>query len=175
MIEQLSAERASAILPELVALLIDGVASGASIGFLPPLAQADAQGYWGGVVADWAQGGRILLVARQSGRVVGAVQLELAGKPNALHRAEVQKLIVHTSARRQGLGRALMVAAEAAARQAGRTLLVLDTRQGDPSEQLYQSVGYILAGVIPHYARSANGQFGGSAFYYRLLEDGKDR
>jgi len=35
------------------------------------------------------------------------------------------------------------------ARQHGRTLLVLDTRQGDPSELLYRKLRYARAGVIP--------------------------
>jgi GNAT superfamily N-acetyltransferase len=50
--------------------------------------------------------------------------------PNASHRAEVQKLLVLRSWRRQGIGLALMTAIEQAARQTGRSLLVLDTRLG---------------------------------------------
>jgi len=69
------------------------------------------------------------------------VQLALATQPNAQHRAEVQKLMVHTRARRQGIGQALMTAVEVIARAAGRTLLVLDTRRGDGSEQLYLKDG----------------------------------
>lgn len=46
-----------------------------------------------------------------------------------------------------------MDAAEAAARQAGRVLLILDTRTGDPSEALYRSIGFRLAEVMPAYAR----------------------
>jgi GNAT superfamily N-acetyltransferase len=71
---------------------------------------------------------------------VGAVQLDLAERPNALYRAEVMKLFVHRRARRQGIGRILMGAVELAAMEAGRSLLVLDTRKGDPSEQLYLSI-----------------------------------
>ena len=57
--------------------------------------------------------------------------------------------MVHRRARRQGLGRALMLAAEGEARRRGRTTLVLDTRQGDPSEILYRSLGWQLGGTIP--------------------------
>ena len=49
---------------------------------------------------------------------------------------------------------------------------VLDTRQVDPSERLYTSVGYRLAGAIPAYAKSADGALDPSAFYYRLLTEG---
>jgi ribosomal protein S18 acetylase RimI-like enzyme len=111
-----------------------------------------------------------LLVAREDhGGLVGSVQLELALRPNALHRAEVQKVMVLTTARRRGIGRALMVAVEVEARRLGRTTLVLDTREGDPSERLYLGVGYQCAGIIPRYAKSATGVLDGSAFYYKLL------
>ncbi|MDP9313761.1 MAG: GNAT family N-acetyltransferase, partial [Chloroflexota bacterium] len=73
------------------------------------------------------------------------------------------------SARQQGLGRALMLAVELAARQAERSLLVLDTRQGDVAERLYRSLGYVEAGVIPQYARSANGKLDACVFFYKLL------
>ena len=77
--------------------------------------------------------------------------------------------MVRATQRRRGIGRQLMAAVEAAARAAGRSLLVLDTRQGDPSEQLYQTLGFVQAGVIPQYARSANGKLHATVFYYRLL------
>jgi hypothetical protein len=46
-----------------------------------------------------------------------------------------------------------MLAVEQVARAEGRTLLTLDTRQGDAAEPLYLSMGFVLAGVIPRYAR----------------------
>jgi ribosomal protein S18 acetylase RimI-like enzyme len=170
-IEQLTAEHAAAALDELVELLQDTVTSGASVGFLPPLAAGAARDYWEGVVADVGGGARVLLVARDDRRVIGSVQLELASKANARHRAEVQKLMVHTRARGQGTGRRLMEAVEAAARAAGRTLLVLDTRQGDVAERLYARHGYTRAGVIPGYARSADGTLDATVYFYRLLDE----
>jgi GNAT superfamily N-acetyltransferase len=169
-IEEVSSESALACLADLVELLIDSVASGASIGFLPPLDADEAQSYWADAIEQIAGGGRRLLVARQDGVLVGTVQLALAEKPNARHRAEVQKLMVHTRARRQGIGQALMAAADEAARRAGCTLLVLDTRAGDPSEQLYFKHGYTRIGAIPQYARSANGELHATALFYKLLE-----
>jgi ribosomal protein S18 acetylase RimI-like enzyme len=80
------------------------------------------------------------------------------------------KLMVHTAGRRRGLGRALMLAAQAEARRLGRRTLVLDTRQGDPSEPLYRSLGWTFAGAIPQYARSANRELHATAIYYLLLE-----
>src|SRR5579884_3819302 len=100
-IERLTAEQTRQGLAQLVALLQDTVASGASVGFLHPLADADATAYLRGVIAEMAQGSRHLLVARQGGDIVGMVQLALETKANGLHRAEVQKLMVLRSARNQ--------------------------------------------------------------------------
>lgn len=154
----------------LVALLRDVVDGGASVGFLPPLAEEQAAAYWDSVAGALRGGGRRLWIARSaSGDIIGTVQLDLAGQANGRHRAELIRLMVHREARQQGLGRALMEAAEAEARRLGRTTLVLDTRQGDPSERLYRKMGWQPAGTIPRYARSADGTLHATAFYYKLL------
>jgi GNAT superfamily N-acetyltransferase len=103
------------------------------------------------------------------GNIAGTVQLDLEQRANGNHRAEVMKLMVLSAARRQGLGRTLMEAAESEARRLGRTTLVLDTRQGDPSETLYRAMGWEPAGAIPRYARSADGALHTTVFYYKLL------
>jgi GNAT superfamily N-acetyltransferase len=155
----------------LAALLVDAVDSGASVGFLPPLDAGEAAAYWDSVAAALEDGSRVLLVARaDDGRVAGSVQLDLAMRPNGSHRAEVTKLMVHRAARRRGLGRALMLAIEEHARRLGRTTLHLDTRLGDPSEELYRGVGWTAAGAIPCWARSADGRLDATVFYYRLLD-----
>jgi len=167
----LGASEARAAAPALVALLRDVVDAGASVGFLPPLAPSTASAYWETVAASIEDGSRVLLAARRAedGAIVGSAQLDLATRENARHRAEVAKVMVLGAARRQGIGRALMLAAEAHARRLGRTTLVLDTRSGDPSERLYVSVGWQRAGEIPRYARSADGALDATAFYYKFL------
>ena len=123
------------------------------------------------VAAALEAGGRRLWIARSAdGGIVGTVQLDLAGQANGHHRAEVIKLLVLSSARRHGIGRLLMEAAEAEARRLGRTTLVLDTRQGDPSEALYRGMGWQPAGTIPRYAQSADGTLHTTTFYYKLLD-----
>lgn len=170
LIERLDATQTAQSIPALARLLQDTVASGASVGFLPPLSEEEASAYWREVVSALREPYRILLVAREAEEIVGAVQLDLASRANGSHRAEVIKLMVHTSQRRKGIGRALMQAIETEARRADRTTLVLDTRQGDPSEILYSNVGYLKAGSIPAYARSANGELHTTVFFYKLLE-----
>ena len=165
----LSAAGATGLRPRLVSLLQATVDDGASIGFLPPVSVDEASAYWMGVEEALRSPYRILLVALQGDQVVGSVQLDLVAKPNGAHRAEVMKLMVLPALRRQGIARALMLALEAQAQAAGRTTLVLDTRQGDSSELLYRSLGYTCIGVIPQYCCSANGNLDGSAFYYKLI------
>ena len=182
-ISRLTAPQATSHLPDLTALLQDAVASGASVGFLPPLSAEEARAYWQEVIAAVAGPHRLLLIAQVDGGVppplrsatgamvvAGTVQLHLVSTPNGRHRAEVAKLLVHTRHRRQGIGRALMLAVEAEARHAGRTTLVLDTRLGEPSEQLYLSLGYSRAGAIPDYARSADGTLHTTVIMYKLLK-----
>jgi acetyltransferase len=157
--------------PVLIALLRDAVDSGASVGFLPPLGNAEAGAYWTTVTEGLREGSRVVLAARDPELgLVGSAQLELAMRANARHRAEVTKVMVHRRARRRGIGLALMRALEDHARRLGRTTLILDTRHGDPSEALYRALGWTFAGAIPRYARSATGALDATAFYYKLLE-----
>lgn len=156
--------------PTLGALLRDAVESGASVGYLPPLEQDMAAAYWQEVERDVAAGRRVLLAAFEGPDLLGSVQLELAQKANAGHRAEVQKLMVFRTARRRGVGRALMAEAEEAALVRGRTLLVLDTRAGDDAEQLYRALGWTEAGRIPAYARAANGKLEPTVLFFKQLE-----
>jgi ribosomal protein S18 acetylase RimI-like enzyme len=170
-VDALTAAEARAAVPALAAVLRDVVDAGASVGFLPPLAPATAAEYWNGVVAAIEAGSLVVLVARrvEDGAIVGTAQLDLATRENGRHRAEVAKVMVPRAAQRQGIGRALMLAAEEHARRRGRTTLVLDTRAGDPSERLYASVGWQRVGEIPRYAASAGGRLHATAFYYKLL------
>ncbi|ASS75850.1 GNAT family N-acetyltransferase [Tumebacillus algifaecis] len=152
-------------LEELSELLIQVVAEGASIGFVPPLQLADASRYWETVLEPSV----ILFVAFQDDQIAGTIQLHLSTKPNGNHRAEIAKLMTHPKFRRHGIARKLMQQAEERAKQEERTLIVLDTREGDPSNLLYTSLDYIQAGRIPHFARSANGELHPTILYYKLL------
>lgn len=150
---------------ELTELLIDVVEDGASVGFLSPLSKIEADQYW----EDVLQPGVVLWIAESNQRIVGSIQLQLALKSNAAHRAEVAKLMVHPEFRRRGIAKVLMERAEERAVLLSRTLLVLDTRAGDPSNVLYQSMGYIEVGRIPKYAKSSNGVLDDTVIYYKEI------
>jgi GNAT superfamily N-acetyltransferase len=171
LIRKLSPEEARSLLNPLVELLQDAVESGASIGFLPPVSDVDARHYWQGIFAEMDREQRYLVAAIVDGSLMGTVQLHPATMPNGSHRAEVAKLFVHRQARRQGIGFKLMQAVEQAAREIGRKLLVLDTRKGDPSEQLYTRIGYERAGEIPRYARAASGELHDTVLFYKELAE----
>jgi GNAT superfamily N-acetyltransferase len=151
-------------------LLIDCVAGGASVSFMWPLARAQALAFWDGVLASAARGERILLIAEApDGAVEGTVQVLLATPDNQPHRGDVAKMLVHRRARHRGIGAALLQAAERAARDAGRTLLVLDTVTGGDGERLYARHGWQRVGVIPGYALWPNGGFCDTTVFYKTL------
>jgi ribosomal protein S18 acetylase RimI-like enzyme len=134
------------------------VHDGASVSFVLPFELAEARAYWRDeVLPEVRRRMRRVLIARIGEEMIGTVQLKLDVPPNGRHRAEVIKLLVHPKARRQGVGRKLMLALEEVARAEGRTLLTLDTRTGDAAEPLYRSIGFVQAGAIPRYARGPLG------------------
>ena len=153
---------------ELADVLIDCVQGGASVSFMHPLPRDRAVAFWRGVAQSVAAGERALLVADDAQGVCGTVQLVLDQPENQPHRADLSKMLVHRRARRQGLGAALLRAAEATARECGKTLLVLDTASDD-AERLYERVGWQRVGVIPGYALLPQGGLCGTTVYYRNL------
>ncbi len=169
--ETITIERLDTLAPSdldgLAGLLIAIVDQGASVGFLPPLEPDVARAYWQHALKSE---NIVFLVARHDEAVVGTVQLEWSPKKNGRHRAEVNKLLVHPPAQRLGIGRQLMTHLETIALENGWTTLHLDTREGDASNDFYQSQGWVRAGMIPRWAESADGSLDGTVFYYKLLE-----
>lgn len=152
----------------LAALLVDVVHGGASVGFMQPLSPERAQVFWSRISAEVARGHRALWVVREGPGIVGTVQLVLDQPDNQPHRADISKLLVHRRARRQGLGDALMRAAQAQALEQGKTLLVLDTASPD-AERLYTRLGWQICGVIPGYALLPDGSLCDTTYYYLPL------
>jgi GNAT superfamily N-acetyltransferase len=155
----------------LAQVLLDCVEGGASVSFMWPLPLAKALEFWDSVLVSAQRGERIVLLAEDSatGDVVGTVQVVFAVPDNQPHRADVAKMLVHRRARRCGLGAALLGAAEAAARAAGRTLLVLDTVSGGDAERLYTRLGWQRVGIIPGYALWPRGGLCDTTYFYKTL------
>lgn len=153
---------------ELADVLIDSVEGGASVSFMRPLPQERAVAFWRGVAQSVAAGERALLVAQDAHGVCGTAHLVLSQPENQPHRAELSKMLVHRRARCQGVGAALLQAAEATARDCGKSLLVLDTAS-DEAERLYERQGWTRVGVIPGYALLPEGGLCATTVYYRNL------
>jgi GNAT superfamily N-acetyltransferase len=166
----LDATAAEARLDELAGLLVDAVASGGSVNFLAGLDRDAARAWWRrAALPGLATGERVVLVAEADGRLVGTVQVAFATQPNQPHRADVAKMLVHSSARGRGLGARLLAAAEAAALAHGRTLVTLDTETGSAGERLYRRGGWTAIGAIPGYALTTDGRPAAATFFYKEL------
>ena len=156
-------------LGQLADVLVDCVERGASVSFMLPLTRERALAFWHRVARDVAVGARALLVAEDAHGICGTVQLVFDLPENQPHRGDLAKMLVHHRARRQGLGEALMRAAEDAARESGKTLLVLDAVTGGDGERLYQRLGWHRVGVIPDYALMPDGAPCDTTVFYRDL------
>ena len=154
---------------ELVDVLIDCVEGGASVGFMQPLTRDRAAAFWRRVAQGVAAGQRALLVAEDARGVCGTVQLVLDQFENQPHRADLAKMLVHRRVRRQGLGAALLRAAEDMARECGKTLLVLDAVTDGDAARLYERLGWVRAGEIPGYALFPRCGLCGTTYYYGNL------
>jgi GNAT superfamily N-acetyltransferase len=153
----------------LAGVLIDCVEGGASVSFMLPLTRDRADAFWRKVADDVVTGARALLVAEDDAGICGTVQLVLDLPENQPHRADLVKMLVHSRARRRGLGEALMRAAESMALDCGRNLLVLDAVTGDAGERLYTRLGWTRVGVIPRFALMPDGAYCATTFFYRDL------
>ena len=151
-------------------VLVDCVEGGASVGFMSPLTHDRAAAFWISTLDAAARGERVVLLAEEagSGAIIGTVQVIVSAPENQPHRGEISKMLVHRQARRRGVGEALMRAAEAAARGAGKSLLVLDTAN-DSAERLYDRLGWHRVGVIPGYALWPDGGLADTIVFYKEL------
>jgi GNAT superfamily N-acetyltransferase len=155
-------------LAQLADVLCDCVAGNASVSFMQPFTIERALAFWRDVAEGVTSGERVLLAAEDASGIVGTVQLVLSLPENQPHRADLVKLLVHRRARRRGVAAQLMQAAEQAAKDCGKTLLVLDTASGE-AERVYERQGWQRVGVIPRYALLPDGAPCDTTYFYRQL------
>ncbi|WON77215.1 GNAT family N-acetyltransferase [Serratia sp. UGAL515B_01] len=154
---------------ELASVLVDAITQGASVGYIAKIPHEEAASYFHSLCPALAEEQLLLWIAKDESGVIGTVQLSLCQKPNGLNRAEVQKLLVHSHARRSGIGRELMKELEKSALAQSRGLLYLDTQAGSVAEHLYRSLGYQYIGELPDYAAAPDGYYYPTAIYYKRL------
>jgi GNAT superfamily N-acetyltransferase len=150
-------------------ILIEVVAHGGSVSFMHPLAPEAADAFWDTALAAAARDARIILGAWDGEVLAGTVTLLLDWPPNQPHRAEIAKLMTRPSHRGRGVAAALMRAAETAAAQRARTLLVLDTATEGGAAGLYERLGWSLAGEIPDFALKPHGGLTGTLIYWKRI------
>jgi GNAT superfamily N-acetyltransferase len=168
-IRALRPEEGETALPQLAAVLVDAVANGASVNFMAGFSTDDALRFWRGQLPGLADGTRHILVAESGRMILGTVVVSLAAAPNQPHRADVGKMIVHSSARGRGTGQRLLEAAEALALRLGRSLSTLDTEAGSAGDRLYRRCGWVPVGSIPNYSYTPDGRLTPATFFYKEL------
>lgn len=167
-IRSVTADEVRTLAPALADILVDCVDGGASVSFMAPVAPDAATAYWRKLADGVESGALAVLVAEVDGMVQGTVQIAYDTPPNQPHRGDIRKLLVHRRARRLGLGRALMRAAERDAAAHGRSLLCLDTAS-DAAERLYADLGWQRVGIIPAYALWPQGGFCDTTIFYKRI------
>ena len=171
LIERTSAPAMRSLIKDFVMLLQDAIAGGASVGFIAPLHTEEAEAYWTKVIREVENNERIVIVALEGNVLAGCVHIVPATTQNGKHRAEIQKMLVHSRFRRRGLGRSLLATAEHSAREMGKTLLILDTERNSPGEALYTAAGWERSGVISGFATDASGkQLIDTVIFFKLLK-----
>ena len=168
-IRALDPDAVEAAAPALASVLLDCVQGGASVSFMADLTREAAEAFWRGGASEARTDGRAVLVAEDRSGVVGVVEVIPAWPDNQPHRADIAKMLVHRRARRRGLAEALLRAAEAAAADMAKTVLVLDTVTGGDAERLYARMGWTAVGVIPDYALFPDGRFCDTTVFYKRV------
>ena len=160
-------------IPGLAALIVDAVAGGASVNFLAGVTERETAAWWEARIGDVGDGTitPFVAVARDDPRILGSTLVIRSRNQNSPHRAEIGKVLVHRSARRRGLGRALMAAAEDRARADGRWLLILDTEAGSAADTFYRALGWQVLGTMPNHAYRSDGVLAPTTYFWKDLRE----
>jgi ribosomal protein S18 acetylase RimI-like enzyme len=157
------------IVEDLAYLIIEVVAHGGSVSFMHPLSRETAISFWESSLASADRGERIVLGARENGKIISTVTLLLNCPENQPHRAEIAKLMTKIDKRGQGVARSLVTEAEQIAIRKGRTLLNLDTAADEGAAGFYESLGFHKSGVIPDYALKPHGGLTDTIIYWKRI------
>ncbi len=168
-IRELDPEAYRAAIPDLASLIVDAVEDGAGVNFLAGATEAEAAAWWEARRKLVDDGVITPLVAVDGPRVVGSVLLIRSVNANSPHRAEIGKVIVLRTHRRQGIAAALMAAAEERARADGRWLLILDTVTGSAADAFYRATGWTAVGIVPDHALLPDGTPAATTYFWKDL------
>ncbi|HTJ59512.1 MAG TPA: GNAT family N-acetyltransferase [Devosiaceae bacterium] len=158
-----------ACLAALCDLLVEAVASGASVSFMHPLATEAAEAFWNKSFAASERGERVILGAYYGDELVGTASLVLDFPVNQPHRAEIAKVMTKLAYRGHGIATALLRKVEMLAAERGRTLIVLDTAAEDGAAPFYEKLGYTRLGEIPDYGLKPHGGLTGTILFWKRI------
>lgn len=148
------------------------IQAGGGFGWLSPPPRDVMERYWKGVLVVPE---RVLFVGRLDGIVAGSAQLVRPPRANEAqaHMAFLTTSFVAPWARGHGMAKALTLAVEDAAREAGARVLNLDVRETQEAAlALYDSLGYRRFGLHPLYAVVDGMPVAGHYLYKDLRETG---
>ena len=145
------------------------IEAGGGFGWVRPPRRAVFEAYWKGVLLVPE---RQLFVARLDGTIAGSAQLVRPPRNNEAqgHQAQLTTCFVAPWARRRGLAKRMVLAAEQAARAAGFLVVNLDIRDSQSAALgLYEGLGYTCWGKHPCYAR-VDGRLVRGRFFYKVVD-----
>ena len=142
---------------QLLACWTDVTNAGGSVGFVPPVTEADLAPYLDAVVERVHQRRELITLLRVDGEVAGFAVLSLPVSPLRRHWATVLRVQVRPELQGKGLGRVLMAGVHDIARERGLEFLHLTARGGTGLEAFYQELGYREFGRMPGAIRVAPG------------------
>ena len=90
------------------------------------------------------------LIAREADAVVGYI-----GSQSVMGESDMMNVAVHPDRRRKGIAEALVLALCDGLKDRGNTTLALEVRaSNEPAKELYEKLGFSLAGRRPNYYRN---------------------
>ncbi len=169
LVRALTPDEFRASIPRLGHILADAVNGGAGVSFMLPFTDADGARYWTDQTQNVDGGSKIVFAAFDGADIIGTVTLDKAWPPNQPHRGDIAKMLVLSSHRRRGVGKLLLDALEAKAREMRLSLLTFDTVSDSPAESFYRGLGFTCIGRIPDYALSPSGKPDATSIFYKKL------
>ena len=133
----------------LLALWVDVIDAGGSVGFLRPAPVDDVARTLDAALARVAAGTDALGVLREDGAYVGMGLLVDTGSGLRRHWRTVLRVMVSPTLQGAGNGRRLMAGLHGLARELGLEQLALSVRGGENLEGFYARLGYTVVGTHP--------------------------
>jgi len=139
-----------------------------TIGFPSPLDDREASELLAGLDESLKSGTKYLLIAKAGDQIVAHVILTPHPLPNCAHQIEVSRLVICPSFRGTGLLTQIAQKLVLKSEILGRSLMLLDVREGTLAHALWKSWKFKEYGRLPDYAK-VNGKTYAGIFMYQYV------